>query len=310
MLRGLLFLHPFYLDRPFLMTRCGFVAIAGRPNVGKSTLLNRLVGERIALTSPKAQSTRARVVGLVTDETTQLIVLDTPGLLAPADRLHEAMQASALRALRDADVIVHLVEAGDATPRSLWDEARWEGPRPSAPVIVVQNKADAITDEAANRLAHDNHLLVSARTGAGVDALLTRLRSMIPEGPFLYPADDVSTQDLRFIVAELVRETALEQLGDEIPHALACAIEEYRESRTPVYIRAVLYVERESQKRIVIGSGGARIRDIGRQARVKIEPIVGTQVYLDLWVKVLKNWRRDADALRRLGYPLSEDDST
>jgi GTP-binding protein Era len=288
------------------MTRCGIVAIAGKPNVGKSTLLNRLVGERIALTSPKAQSTRARVVGLLTDDTSQLIVLDTPGLLEPADKLHEAMQMSAKRALRDADVIVHLVEAGDATPPSLWDEARWEGARPKAPVLVVGNKADALSDAAAKRLAAD-HLLISAKTGEGIDGLLGRLRAMVPEGPFLYPADDVSTQDLRFIVAELVRETALEQLGDEIPHALACAIEEFRESRTPVYIRAVLYVERESQKRIVVGSGGARIRDIGKQARVKIEPLVGAQVYLDLWVKVLANWRRNADALRRLGYPLTED---
>jgi GTP-binding protein Era len=290
------------------MTRCGFVAIAGRPNVGKSTLLNRLVGERVALTSPKAQSTRARVVGLVTDADSQLILLDTPGLLEPADRLHEAMQMSAMRALRDADVIVHLGDAKDGPPASLWDEARWQGTRPSAPVLVVLNKADTIPSGGGPAGAPDL-LRISARTGEGIDALLSRLRGMVPEGPFLYPSEDVSTQDLRFIVAELVRETALEQLGDEIPHALACAIEEFRESRTPVYIRAVLYVERESQKRIVIGSGGARIREIGKHARSKIEPLVGSQVYLDLWVKVLANWRRDADALRRLGYSLTEDGS-
>jgi GTP-binding protein Era len=289
------------------MTRCGIVTIAGRPNVGKSTLLNRLVGERIALTSPKAQSTRARVVGLLTNETAQLILLDTPGLLEPADRLHESMQLAAQRALRDADVIVHLGDASVGVLPSLWDEAGWQGPVPRAPVLGVLNKSDTIAPAKRAAIESPDVLCISAKSGEGVEALLSRLRSMVPEGPFLYPADDVSTHNLRFIVAELVRETALEQLGDEIPHALACEIEEFRESRTPVYIRAVLYVERESQKRIVIGSGGARIREIGKHARTKIEPLVGSQVYLDLWVKVLANWRRDPNALRRLGYQLTED---
>jgi GTP-binding protein Era len=291
------------------MTRCGIVAIAGRPNVGKSTLLNRLVGERISLTSPKAQSTRARVVGLLTDETAQLVLFDTPGLLEPQDQLHKAMQMSARRAIRDADVILHLGDATDGKTPSLWEDASWEGARPAAPIVIALNKRDELEPGAAARLEEGGALLISAKTGEGVDALLERLRSMVPEGPFLYPADDVSTQDLRFIAAELVRETALEQLGDEIPHALACEIEEFRESRTPVYIRAVLHVERESQKRIVIGAGGQRIRDIGRRSREKLEPLVGSQVYLDLWVKVLPNWRRDANALRRLGYPLTEDGS-
>lgn len=130
---------------------------------------------------------------------------------------------------------------------------------------------------------------------------------MVPEGAFLYPADDVSTQNLRFFVAEMVRETALEELDDEIPHAIACVVEEFREAKAPVYIRAVLYVERDSQKRIVIGTGGERIREIGKRSRAKIEPLVGGQVFLELWVKVLPNWRRDAAALRRLGYSPSDD---
>jgi GTP-binding protein Era len=289
------------------MTRCGIVAIAGRPNVGKSTLLNRLVGERIALTSPKAQSTRARVVGLLTDETAQLVLVDTPGLLEPADRLHEAMQQAAVRALRDADVIVHLTDATKGPPPDLWEDARWEGARPSAPVVVALNKADELVNDPQGSGVPEGAMLISARTGQGVDALLARLRSLVPAGPFLYPADDVSTQDMRFIAAELVRETALEQLSDEIPHAIACEIEEFRETRSPVYIRAVLYVERESQKRIVIGSGGARVREIGTAARVKVESLVGAPVYLDLWVKVLANWRRDPNSLRRLGYQLTED---
>jgi GTP-binding protein Era len=290
------------------MTRCGFVALAGRPNVGKSTLLNRLVGERIALTSPKAQSTRSRVAGLLTDDATQLVLLDTPGLLEPADKLHEAMQQTAQRAIREADVILHIADARGGPPRALWDEATWTGSIPATPIVVALNKSDTVSAEQGASLAEaPDHFLISAKTGAGIDAMLGRLRELIPESPFHYPADDASTADLRFIVAELVRETALEQLDEEIPHALACVVEEFRESRSPVYIRAVMYVERESQKRVVIGAGGARIREIGLKSRGKIEPLVGSQVYLDLWVKVLPNWRRDADALRRLGYSLGED---
>ncbi|MCX5755291.1 MAG: GTPase Era [Gemmatimonadetes bacterium] len=291
------------------MTRAGIVTIAGKPNAGKSTLLNRLVGERLALTSPKAQSTRARVVGLRSDDTTQLVFFDTPGLLEPADALHVTMRGAAFRAIRDADVIVHLADARDGPPPLLWLEAGWEGEIPSTPVLVVLNKTDLLSSAALRALAsdHPDPLRISAHTGDSVDALLTRLRSLVPEGPFLYPADDASTQNLRFFVAEMVRETALEELNDEIPHALAAVVEEFRESGTPVYIRVVMYVERDSQKRIVVGSGGERIRTIGQRSRAKIEPLVGGKVFLDLWVKVLPNWRRDAAALRRLGFSPTED---
>ena len=292
-----------------MMTRCGIVAIAGRPNAGKSTLLNRLVGERLALTSPKPQSTRARVVGLLTDDTSQLVILDTPGLLEPADPLLASMRAAAHRAIRDADVIVHLADVKRGPPRSLWTEAGWTGVPPAKAVVVALNKVDELSPAAIEilRIDEPEASLVSATTGFGVDELVSRLRLAVPEGPFLYPDDDVSTQNLRFFVSEMVRETALEELDEEVPYALACAIEEFRESSTPVYIRAVLYVERESQKRIVIGAGGTRVRTIGTRARAKIEPLVGGQVFLDLWVKVLPNWRRDAAALRRLGYSPNED---
>lgn len=294
------------------MTRCGIVTIAGRPNAGKSTLLNRLIGERLAITSPKPQSTRARIVGILSDDTSQLILLDTPGLLDPDDKLRSAMRATAVRAIRDADVIVHLADARDGAPKTLWDDATWDTAVPRTPVLVALNKVDALSPNARQILTQDapEALQLSARTGDGVDPLLARLRALVPEGPFLYPADDVSTQHLRFFVAEMVRETALEELDDEIPHAVACVVEEFRESKSPVYIRTVLYVERDSQKRIVIGSGGERIREIGRRARAKIEPLVGEQVYLDLWVKVLPNWRRDAAALRRLGIAEPEDSNS
>jgi GTP-binding protein Era len=152
-------------------------------------------------------------------------------------------------------------------------------------------------------------LFVSATTGDGVDALLSRLSALLPESAFLYPDDEISTQTVRFFASELVRETALEQLDDEVPYSIACEIEEFRESQSPVYIRAVLHVERDSQKQILIGAGGQRVRSIGRAAREKIEAFLGARVYLDLWVKVLPNWRRNTHALQRFGYSLPEDRS-
>ncbi len=284
-------------------TRAGIVTVVGRPNAGKSTLLNRIVGEKLAITSEKPQSTRDRVVGIRTEGPVQMVFYDTPGLLEPRYALHEAMRATALEALRDADVVVYLVDAQQGTAPPLADAAGLTAP-PRAPVLLALNKVDLLDDAARERLATavPGAHLVSAATGAGVDALLRAASAQLPESPFLYPEDEISTQSMRFFVAEMIRETALEQLGEEVPYSLACEIDEYREASSPVYIRAVLYVERESQKGIVIGARGARLREIGRVARAKVETLVGGPVYLDLWVKVLPNWRRDPRALRRFGY--------
>lgn len=288
---------------PVPPTRAGIVTVVGKPNAGKSTLLNRVIGEKLAITSPKPQSTRDRVVGIRTEGGVQMVFFDTPGLLEPRYALHAAMRATAQEALRDADVIVYLADANDGPPPPLMDAAALASP-PGAPIVFVLNKVDAITSE--QRVHFTEHLpttmQVSALTGEGVDALVHQLALMLPESAFLYPEDELSTQSLRFFVAELIRETALEQLGEEVPYSLACEIDEFREAASPVYIRAVLFVERESQKGIVIGAKGARLRDIGRAARAKIEGLVGAPVYLDLWVKVLPNWRRDERALRRFGY--------
>ena len=293
------------------MTRAGIVTVVGKPNAGKSTLLNRIVGEKLAIVSEKPQSTRDRVVGIHTTADTQMVVLDTPGLLNPRYELHRAMRTTALRALADADVIVYLADATERVPPTLEEAAELTAP-PRAPVISVLNKVDALRpverDELRTLLPEAR--FVSALTGEGVDALLTELSLALPEGPFLYPEDEISTASVRFFVGELVRETALEQLDEEVPYSLACVVEEFREGRTPVYIRTVLYVERESQKRILIGSGGQRIRDIGRAARAKVEQLVGEPVYLDLWVKVLPNWRKSDSALRRFGYRLHDDHSS
>ena len=290
------------------MTRAGIVTVVGRPNSGKSTLLNRVVGQKLSITSEKPQSTRDRIVGIRTDDGVQMVLFDTPGLLSPRYALQQAMRGTALEALRDADVIVYLADARDGVPAPLQEAAELAAP-PSAPVIVVLNKVDALAPGELARLreAAPDARFISALTGEGVQELLAAVGAQLPESPFLYPDDDVSTQSLRFFASELVRETALEQLNDEVPYSVACEIEEFREDRTPLYIRAVIYVERESQKRILIGAGGAKIRDIGKAARAKVETLVGARVYLDLWVKVLPNWRRNAHSLQRFGYRLNEE---
>ena len=285
------------------MTKAGIVTVAGFPNAGKSTLLNRLVGEKLAITSSKAQSTRHRVVGIRTADDAQMVILDTPGLLEPRDTLHTAMRHAALGAVRDADVLVHVVDATATIPESFQKAAALDR-APRAPVILVLNKADLLEEARRSSLlgARPDAVLVSATSGEGIDRLVMTITNMLPESAYLYPDDELSTQPMRFFCAELVRETALEQLGDELPHALACEIEEYRENDSPLYIRAVLHVERDSQKRIVIGANGQQIKKLGKAAREKIERLVGQPVYLDLWVKVLANWRKNPNAVRRLGY--------
>ena len=290
------------------MTRAGIVTVVGRPNAGKSTLLNRLIGEKLSITSEKPQSTRNRIVGILSQGDVQMIILDTPGLLEPRYALQRAMRATALQALQDADVIVYLADAADGAPPPLTVAAELPA-EPPAPTLVALNKIDTVDTALRERLRSQvpGAVQLSARTGEGVDALLEAITPHLPESPFLYPDDEIGTQSLRFFASELVRESALEQLDEEVPYSVACGIEEFREDRTPVYIRAVIYVERESQKGILVGHRGARIRELGRASREKIERLVGKPVFLDLWVKVLPNWRRNVQALRRLGYTLPEE---
>jgi GTP-binding protein Era len=240
-----------------------------------------------------------------------MIILDTPGLLNPRYELQRAMRSTALRAVKDADVIVYLADATDRVPTSLAEAAGLDAP-PNAPVWTVLNKVDSLRPAERQELAAalPDARFISALTGEGVDALLDELGAALPASPFLYPEDEISTASVRFFVGELVRETALEQLDEEVPYSLACEIEEFREGSTPLYIRAVLHVERESQKRILIGAKGQRIRSIGKAARAKVEAFTGASVYLDLWVKVLPNWRKSESAVRRFGYRLHDDSST
>jgi GTP-binding protein Era len=291
------------------MPKAGIVTVVGKPNVGKSTLLNRIIGEKLSITSPKPQSTRDRVVGIHTTDDSQMVILDTPGLLNPRYALQEAMRETALRALDDADVVIYLGDATDGIPEPLPDAAQLKKTI-AAPVITALNKSDAIPPARRAKLLTDpSILLVSALTGEGIKELMAQAADKLPESPFLYPADEISTQPVRFFVAELVRETVLEQLQDEVPYSVAVQVEEYREDRSPLYIRAVIYVERESQKAIIIGAKGAQIKRIGEVARKKVEAFAGTQVYLDLWIKVLPNWRKKPGSLSRFGYQLATGNS-
>ena len=292
------------------MSRAGFVTLVGRPNAGKSTLLNHLVGTKLAIVSPKPQSTRDRVVGILIHADTQMVLFDTPGLLEPRYDLHRSMRRAAHEAIAEADLILHLVDGlSDPTQREALAALAGLTASPKAEVLTVVTKADQLSATQRERWQSEgpDTQLISAATGEGVSLLLNAIAARLPVSPFLYPEDDVSTQQTRFFASEFVREAVFEQLEDEVPYGVAVEIEEFREERTPVYIRAVMHVERDSQKRILIGSGGSRIRAIGQAARPRIEALIDRPVYLDLWVKVLTNWRRNPVALRRLGYQLPEE---
>jgi GTPase len=292
------------------VTRAGHVALAGRPNVGKSTLMNALLGEKLSIVTPRAQTTRESVTGILTTPTMQAIFVDTPGLLEPTYAMQRAMQATALEVLRDADIVLLLLDATqpDEVPT---DEALDVIRRRPDAILVLINKIDAGSSDAVEGLAtwarqelDTDALLVSAERGTGLDELRAAIEARLPESPFYYPEDELAVQPVRFFVAELVRETIFEIYEQEVPYSTIVRVEEFRETDDPVFIRATVYVERESQKPIVIGRGGAGIRELGTRSRVKIEAFVGRPVYLDLWVKTLPNWRARLETLRYLGYRL------
>jgi GTP-binding protein Era len=292
--------------------RSGFVAVVGRPNVGKSTLLNAFMKQKLAIVSPRPQTTRTSQLGILTQPTYQIIFVDTPGLVKPRHRLDEFMVGAADEATRDADIILWLVDG--AEPPGAADRIiaqNLQGLHGEVPVIVGINKADLIpAEEVIARteayrafMPEAQWILFSALEGRGVAELLALILEALPEGPRYYPVDQTTDLYVRDIAAELVREQIFLRLRDELPYGTAVQIDEFKERENGVtYIRATIYVERDSHKRIVIGRKGAQLRQIGAAARKEIENLVQGQVYLDLWVKVEANWRRDDAALKRLGY--------
>ena len=290
--------------------KCGYIALIGFPNVGKSTLLNRLVGGKLAITSPKPQTTRHRLLGIVNLPEAQLLFLDTPGVLDPKGALNATLVAAALRALSEADVVVWLVEP---RPPALDDQVLLpQLRRLHRPLIVVINKIDTVAKPRLLPLISVYHELfpavpiipLTALLGDGVAELMAEIVKLLPTSPPLYPPDQETDSTERFLVAELIRERVLHHTSEEIPHAVAVQVEEFDEGRRPylVKIRAVIFVERDSQKGILIGKQGRMLKAIGAEARGEIEALLGAKVFLDLWVKVWKNWRKDPRALRALGY--------
>jgi len=295
------------------VTRSGVVALVGRPNTGKSTLLNAFLGEKLSIVTARPQTTREAVRGILTEGATQIVFVDTPGLLEPQYLLQRSMHMEATAALADADVLLLLLDAtrpGEVPPADT--TAALRGRRDA--LIVAINKIDAGRSDALR--AHEMWaarefgcaaLYISAAHDQGLDVLLERVRAQLPPGPFLYPEDDLAVRPVRFFVAELIRETVFEMYEQEVPYATAVLIEEYREAEDPVYIRAVIHVERNSQKGILIGAAGARMKELGVRAREKIEAFTGSRVFLDLWVKTLAGWRSKAQSLKYLGYPVPPD---
>ncbi|MFC1960569.1 GTPase Era, partial [Chloroflexota bacterium] len=282
--------------------RSGFVAVIGRPNVGKSTLMNALLGQKIAIVSNKPQTTRVQQLGILTTDDAQIIFVDTPGLHKPRHELGKFMVDVAGQALSDADMIMFVVE-GNHLPGT-GDRMITEQLKRSAtdtPILLVINKIDITTPDYLQKSADAYQQLVSpidwlalsAHKGTGIDDLRKRLYELLPEGPRYYPADQVTETYTRAIVAEIVREKVLRNTRDEIPHAIAVEVTEFKERENGVtYIASTIYVERESQKRIIIGKSGQMLKKVGAQARPEIEGLVDGRVYLELWVKVLSDWRR------------------
>ena len=292
--------------------RSGFVAVVGQPNVGKSTLVNRLVGQKVAIVSPKPQTTRTRIRAILTRDDCQIIFVDTPGLHKPLHKLGEVMVETAAHAIPDADVVLFVVDVSTMPTEEERMIARMIRERTQNPVVLALNKMDQLPADRVRPHTetywelvpdHAGWMTTVATKGTNLDKLLALVVEHLPQGPRYYPGDQVTDQTEREIAAELIREQVLRFTRDEVPHAVAVVVEEFKERENGVvYIAATIHVERESQKGIMIGKGGRMLRRIGASARQEIERMVGGRVYLDLRVRVSKNWRRDMRRVQQMGY--------
>ncbi|MEH6988979.1 MULTISPECIES: GTPase Era [Cytobacillus] len=291
--------------------KSGFISIIGRPNVGKSTFLNRVIGQKIAIMSDKPQTTRNKVQGVLTTNDAQFIFIDTPGIHKPKHKLGDFMMKVAQNTLKEVDVILFMVNAQEGFGRG--EEfilEKFQSVR--TPIFLVINKIDQVHPDELLKIIESYKekydfseiIPISALEGNNVETLLGQIKKYIPEGPQFYPADQVTDHPERFIVSELIREKALHLTREEIPHSLAVTIDkmERREDKDVVHVMATIIVERDSQKGIVIGKQGKMLKEIGKRARVDIENLLGSQVFLELWVKVQKDWRNKMSQLRDFGF--------
>lgn len=298
--------------------RSGVVAVVGRPNVGKSTLINRILGQKIAIVTPTPQTTRRNQLGILTTDEMQILFVDTPGIHDPHHKLGEFMVNAAQATFRDADVVLWVVEV---TLHPTGEDRRIAealSKVTSTPVIIALNKSDLMehedelhqhVEEYRELVSHDAHFVISAAEGTNVTGVVDALKERLPLGPRYYPKDQVSDQNLRFLAAEVVREKIILSTHQEIPHSVAIGIDSFEEKPNRTYnIHATIYVERDSQKGIIIGSRGSMIKQIGIDAREELQQVYGHDVQLFLHVKVLKNWRSDERMMRRFGYYIAKDE--
>lgn len=290
--------------------RCGYVAIVGRPNVGKSTLLNRLIGQKISITSRKPQTTRHRILGIKTVDGAQLVFVDTPGVHRDGKRaINRHMNRTALAAIQDVDAVVFVVDGLEWTDE---DQLVLDALKDSAtPVILALNKVDTLPQkevllpylqQLGEKMQFAEVFPLSAQKGTNVDVLENKLIELLPESAPIYAEDQVTDRSERFLAAEFIREKLMRSLGQEIPYALTVEIEQFKMDGALRRVAAVIFVEREGQKRIVIGKAGQGLKEVGRQAREQMERTFGSKVFLELWVKVRAGWSDDERALRSLGY--------
>jgi len=291
-------------------SRCGYVAIVGRPNVGKSTLLNHLLGFKLSITSRKPQTTRHNVLGILTEDECQIVFVDTPGIHSGQEKaLNRYMNKAAGRAIADVDLVVFVVD------RDRWsdgdDLVAQRLAQVDVPVIIALNKVDRLTDKAAllpqmeqlaTLLPKAQIVPISALHGSNLDLLVESIREKIPEGMHFFPEDQITDRSERFLAAEIVREKITRQLGAELPYEVAVEVEEWRREGAVLHISALILVEREGQKKIIIGDKGERLKKIGQQARLDMEKLFDTRIMLNLWVKVRSGWSDDERALKSLGY--------
>ncbi len=301
-------IHPATYEGPF---KSGFVALVGRPNAGKSTLINAIVGDKVLITSPTAQTTRHRISAVYNEPHMQIVLVDTPGLHKPVDALGEELNISALNALKDVDVAAMLVDGSQEAGRGDEWVARHVAASKARKILVI-SKADIVDQDQARAQVErmgayctfDDVIVLSAKEGFNVDSFLRMVASYLPEGPRWFPTDMKTDQRIEVVIAEFIREKVLLNTRDEVPHSVGVVVDStyYNEKKDLSTVRATVYVEREGQKGIIIGAGGKMIKRIGSQARRDLQRLLGNQVFLDLNVKVKPGWRSDAAQIKRFGY--------